>query len=69
MHHSLPRPAPRRTLLGALLALGLTGCGGTSADPIQPCARVGQKCRKPAGGLGVCVRGVDQRTFDCASQN
>jgi hypothetical protein len=58
-----------RWIIMAGLLGGLLGCGGTTAEDVKPCAKVGERCRKSAGGLGVCVRNVAQTGFDCSSQN
>lgn len=62
---------PVRRLLLIFIALGAApaGCGGTTAEDVKPCANVGDRCRKAAGGLGVCVRNAAQTGFDCSSQN
>ena len=59
----------RLLLVIAALATATLGCGGTTAEEIKPCIRVGERCRKPAGGLGVCARNAAQTGFDCSSQN
>lgn len=61
--------AVRRRLCILALIGGLSGCGGTTAEEIKPCAKVGDRCRKAVGGLGVCVRNAAQTGFDCSSQN
>lgn len=60
----------RRTWWLVMMLCG-AGCGGTtSGESVQTCAKVGQQCRLAKGGLGVCVRGVeDQRTLVCTAQH
>lgn len=56
-------------LMMTVSAFALAGCGGTTAEEVKPCAKVGERCRKAVGGLGVCVRNAEQTGFDCSSQN
>lgn len=66
----MPRAMLRRAM-GLMAVLGLpTGCGGTTGEAVQPCAKVGQQCRLAKGGLGVCVRdAADQARFVCTAQH
>lgn len=57
-----------KVLVALALLIGCQSQGGAK-KALPPCAKPGQQCRLPAGGLGVCTRAADQSRFDCVSQH